>query len=87
VADEGQGFPPGFDQRAFERFSRAEAGRSMPGTGLGLAIVKAIAEAHGGAAVAANAEPRGAVVTLRLPSGADASAAVPDRSSGSADRV
>jgi signal transduction histidine kinase len=68
VADEGQGFPPGFDQRAFERFSRAEAGRTMPGTGLGLAIVKAIVEAHGGAAAAANVSPHGAVVALRLPS-------------------
>ena len=68
VADEGQGFPPGFDQRAFERFSRAEAGRTMPGTGLGLAIVKAIVEAHDGAAAAANVSPHGAVVALRLPS-------------------
>jgi signal transduction histidine kinase len=87
VADEGPGFPPGFDERAFERFSRAEAGRTMAGTGLGLAIVKAIVEAHGGAAVAANAEPHGAIVTLRLPSGAAEDPPVPDRSKGSARSV
>ena len=48
VADQGDGFPPSFAPQAFERFSRAEGGRTTPGNGLGLAIVKAIAEAHRG---------------------------------------
>jgi len=48
VRDEGTGFPPGFADRAFERFTRGDAGRTEGGSGLGLAIVRAIAEAHGG---------------------------------------
>jgi signal transduction histidine kinase len=67
VADDGPGFPPGFLDRAFERFSRADAARGRAGAGLGLAIVKTIAEAHGGSAYAANRNP-GADVWLSLPS-------------------
>lgn len=50
VTDEGPGFSPGVVESAFERFSRADVGRTGGGTGLGLAIVQAIARAHGGAA-------------------------------------
>jgi signal transduction histidine kinase len=71
VADEGPGFPLGFEDRAFERFSRAETGRTTPGAGLGLAIVKAVAEAHGGTVAV---EPGRAIVRI----------AVPRRASGSA---
>ena len=62
VADEGDGFPPDFVPRAFERFSRADEARTTGGAGLGLAIVDAVARAHGGRAAAA-----GATVTLVLP--------------------
>jgi two-component system OmpR family sensor kinase len=48
VLDEGEGVPPEFAARAFERFTRADEARSGPGAGLGLAIVQAVAEAHGG---------------------------------------
>lgn len=48
VSDEGPGFPDDFADRAFDRFSRAEAARTSSGTGLGLAIVRAIVTAHGG---------------------------------------
>ena len=64
VVDEGAGFPAGFTEHAFERFSRADG--SQAGAGLGLAIVSAIAQAHGGTASASNA-PAG--VTLSLPAG------------------
>ena len=64
VADEGAGFPSGFTEHAFERFSRANG--STGGAGLGLAIVSAIAQAHGGTASAMNAP---AAVTLSLPAG------------------
>jgi len=67
VADAGPGLPPEFRERAFERFSRVETGRTTPGTGLGLAIVKALAEAHGGTVAIASAEPHGAIVTITLP--------------------
>jgi len=50
VTDEGRGFPADFADRAFDRFSRADASRSRGGSGLGLAIVQAIAQAHGGTA-------------------------------------
>ena len=67
VADQGPGFPPGFGEHAFERFSRAEAGRTTAGSGLGLAIVRAVAEAHGGSVSAGRVEPHGAVLTVRIP--------------------
>jgi signal transduction histidine kinase len=67
VGDEGTGLPPGFLERAFERFSRAERSRGGPGAGLGLAIVAAIAHAHGGTATASNRPGGGAEVTLTLP--------------------
>jgi heavy metal sensor kinase len=50
VEDEGEGLPPGFAERAFERFTRADEARGGQGVGLGLAIVAAIAHAHGGRA-------------------------------------
>jgi two-component system, OmpR family, sensor kinase len=66
VADEGQGFPPAFLPRAFERFSRAPGVRDG-GAGLGLAIVATVAEAHGGAAHAANRPDGGADAWLVIP--------------------
>ena len=48
VRDQGPGFPASFGRHAFERFTRAEAGRSGGGSGLGLSIVAAVAKAHGG---------------------------------------
>jgi two-component system, OmpR family, sensor kinase len=67
VSDEGPGFPPDFIDRAFERFSRADAARARGGTGLGLAIVDTIARAHGGRGVAANAPDGGADVWIEVP--------------------
>jgi signal transduction histidine kinase len=66
VCDHGPGFPAGFAARAFERFSRPDAGRTGLGAGLGLAIVRAIAEAHGGSARVV-ARETGARVELVLP--------------------
>jgi signal transduction histidine kinase len=67
VVDDGPGFPEGFLPHAWERFARADAGRSEDGTGLGLAIVRAIAEAHGGEARARNTPAGGADVWIALP--------------------
>ncbi|MGA9858745.1 MAG: HAMP domain-containing sensor histidine kinase, partial [Solirubrobacteraceae bacterium] len=69
VRDHGPGLPPGAGERLFERFWRAEPGRSRGpgGAGLGLAIVQAIAEAHGGSVGADNAVDGGAVFRVWLP--------------------
>ncbi len=70
VTDEGDGFPPAFAPRAFDRFSRADDARASDGTGLGLAIVELIAAAHGGTAELANRDS-GADVWIRLPTESD----------------
>jgi signal transduction histidine kinase len=69
VCDEGAGFPDGFAERAFDRFSRADEahGGEGGGAGLGLAIVDAIAGGHGGRA---RIEAGVAGVTLELPNAA-----------------
>jgi two-component system, OmpR family, sensor kinase len=67
VADEGQGFPPDFLPRAFERFGRANEARTSGGAGLGLALAAAIAEAHRGSAHASNQAGGGADVWITLP--------------------
>jgi two-component system, OmpR family, sensor kinase len=79
VTDEGTGFPPDFLDRAFERFSRAPGVRDG-GSGLGLAIVATVAEAHGGAAHAANRPDGGADVWLVIPRSSRISGAAPIRS-------
>jgi signal transduction histidine kinase len=67
VRDAGDGFPAGFAERAFDRFSRADEARSRGGSGLGLSIVELIATAHGGAAGLRNLPHGGADVWLSLP--------------------
>ncbi|HYZ10361.1 MAG TPA: ATP-binding protein [Actinomycetota bacterium] len=69
VRDSGEGFPEAFLARAFEAFARPDAARSRRdgAAGLGLAIVRAVAEAHGGTALAENHPQGGASVTVRMP--------------------
>ena len=67
VSDEGAGFSPEFQARAFDRFSRGDEARSGNGSGLGLSIVELIAHAHGGRAGAGNRSQGGADVWLSLP--------------------
>ena len=64
VRDHGPGFADGDLPHVFERFYRAGDARGMPGSGLGLAIVRQAAEAHGGAASAANAPGGGALMRV-----------------------
>lgn len=67
VLDDGPGVPPAFIPHAFERFSRAQSGRTGDGTGLGLAIVQLVAHAHGGRAGITNRSDGGTDAWLELP--------------------
>ena len=69
VRDHGPGIPQEDLPRVFDRFYRATDSRGLPGSGLGLAIVRQVAEAHGAAVSAANAEGGGARLELAFPPG------------------
>jgi two-component system, OmpR family, sensor histidine kinase KdpD len=66
VADRGPGFPPGDEERVFEKFYRGHTG-SIRGVGLGLTICRAIVEAHGGKIWAEGRQGGGALVRFTLP--------------------
>ena len=67
VSDHGPGFPAEFESQAFERFTRADAGRTGGGAGLGLAITRAIAEAHGGEVMIVAGSREATILRLTLP--------------------
>ena len=67
VADEGAGFSPEFKGRAFDRFTRADPGRTGAGAGLGLAISRAIAVAHGGDTTIVESGDSMTVVRITVP--------------------
>ena len=75
VADTGSGIAPEHLPRIFERFYRADPGRSREegGTGLGLAIVKHLVEAHGGRVEARSIVAKGTTVSIFFPDRAAAS--------------
>lgn len=69
VSDSGPGIPSEHVDRVFERFYRADAGRSRAagGTGLGLSIVKHLVSAHGGTVGIDSELGSGTTVWLELP--------------------
>lgn len=69
VVDDGPGMDPALAAHVFERFWRADPGRTRKtgGTGLGLAIVRSIVSAHGGEVGVSTSAGAGFAVTLRLP--------------------
>jgi two-component system, OmpR family, phosphate regulon sensor histidine kinase PhoR len=72
VRDDGPGIAEKHRARVFERFYRADPGRSREagGTGLGLSIVKHLAESMRGEVGVAPNEPTGTIFWLRLPKAA-----------------
>jgi len=66
VEDTGEGIPPEYQARVFDRFFRVP-GRSTKGSGLGLAIAREIVQAHDGA-IGVSSEPgRGSCFWFTLP--------------------
>jgi two-component system OmpR family sensor kinase len=69
VADQGPGIAAADREHIFERFWRADAGRSRGrgGTGLGLAIVASLVHAHGGTITVTSEVGQGTTFVVRLP--------------------
>jgi signal transduction histidine kinase len=74
VGDTGSGIAPEHLPRIFERFYRADSGRSREagGTGLGLAIVRHLVQAHGGSVRAESVVGVGTTIRIFFPDGATA---------------
>lgn len=66
VTDNGEGIPPEFRARVFDKFFRVP-GRRGQGSGLGLAIAREIVRAHGGTIGVEEAEGGGCRFWFRLP--------------------
>jgi two-component system OmpR family sensor kinase len=73
VSDTGPGMRDDQMARAFDRFWRADAGRTRArgGSGLGLSIVHALVADHGGRVALDSAVQSGTTVTLHLPAAAE----------------
>ncbi|MFA6298326.1 MAG: HAMP domain-containing sensor histidine kinase [Nocardioides sp.] len=69
VRDAGPGMAPEVLAKVFDRFYRADPGRtrSHGGSGLGLAIVKSLTEAHGGTVTCSSDPARGSTFVVSLP--------------------
>ena len=69
VHDCGEGVPPDFRDRIFEKFSQADGSsrRAKGGTGLGLAITKEIMEQMGGSVGFESPQGQGATFWLQMP--------------------
>jgi two-component system sensor histidine kinase KdpD len=66
VCDNGPGFAPGEEHRAFEKFYRGSSAKGR-GAGIGLTICAAIVQAHEGQIEAGNRPEGGAWVRFTLP--------------------
>jgi NtrC-family two-component system sensor histidine kinase KinB len=67
VSDDGQGIPPEYQSRIFEKFVQVKGEGSVGGTGLGLAICKEIVRAHKGTIWVDSTPGKGSTFTFTLP--------------------
>jgi NtrC-family two-component system sensor histidine kinase KinB len=67
VADDGEGIPPEYQARIFEKFVQVKSEKSVGGTGLGLSICKEIVRAHKGTIWVDSAPGEGSMFTFTLP--------------------
>lgn len=67
VTDYGEGIPPEYLNKIFNRFFQVDPSRSKGGTGLGLAIAKWIIDSHGGSIQANSTLGLQTTFTVRLP--------------------
>ena len=69
VADQGCGVPESDLKRIFQLYheSQDQSTQHLKGTGIGLALSKDFVELHGGEISAANIQPHGLAVTIRMP--------------------
>ena len=81
VADSGIGMTLEQQAKVFQEFTQADASTAQRfgGTGLGLAITRKLARMMGGDVTVASEPGKGSVFTVRLPTGADASAELVNR--------
>lgn len=67
VTDDGEGIPPEYQSRIFEKFVQVKSEKSVGGTGLGLAICKEIVRAHKGTIWVDSTPGKGSTFTFTLP--------------------
>lgn len=67
VSDDGEGIPPEYQSRIFEKFVQVKSAKSVGGTGLGLAICKEIVRAHKGTIWVDSTPDEGSTFTFTLP--------------------
>jgi signal transduction histidine kinase len=67
VSDNGIGFPPEYNEKIFNTFTRLNSKSRYDGTGLGLSLSKQIVERHKGFIQANGIENVGSVITIILP--------------------
>jgi NtrC-family two-component system sensor histidine kinase KinB len=67
VADDGEGVPPEYQSRIFDKFVQVKSDKSVGGTGLGLAICKEIVRAHKGTIWVDSTPGKGSTFTFTLP--------------------
>jgi NtrC-family two-component system sensor histidine kinase KinB len=67
VTDDGEGIPPEYQSRIFDKFVQVEGSKALGGTGLGLAICREIVRAHTGTIWVESAPAKGSTFVFTLP--------------------